>query len=106
MISNRYSVGASALMVVWWLVSATVAFGQALPQLQNGIRNTFSEGGEPADPEPPGPTARTGNQFQSGTAHGGWQATRVLEDGQGFDVDALHAAIVRRRPSSRSMAGR
>ncbi|MGK0189037.1 MAG: hypothetical protein ACI9R3_004854, partial [Verrucomicrobiales bacterium] len=47
------------------------------PQLQNSIRNTFSEAGEPNDPEPPGPTARTGNQFQSGTAYGGWQATRI-----------------------------
>ena len=83
MIFNRYSVGALALTVVCWLAIATSAIGQALPQLQNGIRNTFSEAGEPADPEPPGPTERTGKQFQSGTAHGGWQATRLREDGDG-----------------------
>lgn len=52
-----------------------------LPQIENSVRNVFSEAGVPPDPEPPGPTARTGNQFESGTVFGGWQATRIKIDG-------------------------
>jgi hypothetical protein len=59
----------------------TSAFAQ-LPQLDNGIRNIFTQQGVPADPEPPGPTARTGTQFSSGTVYGGWFATRI-KDGSG-----------------------
>lgn len=53
------------------------AHGQAIPQLDNSFRNVFSKSGAPPDPQPPGPTARTGNQFASGTAFGGWVTTRI-----------------------------
>ena len=77
MISKHRSVSLAVLATVCWLISVTGAAAQALPQLQNSIRNTFSEAGEPIDPEPTGPTSRTGNQFQGGTAYGGWQGTRI-----------------------------
>ncbi len=59
------------------LAFAGHAAGQALPQLDNGIRNQHSEAGRPPDPEPPGPTERTGEQFAGATAFGGWVATRI-----------------------------
>ncbi len=68
-----------AFLAACWLVAAHSAAGQALPQLENSFRNIFSEEGAPPDPEPV-LNPRTGNQFQSGTAFGGWQTTRIKDD--------------------------
>lgn len=79
--SNRQFSKLFRLCLGCWLAAVSNGAGQALPQLGNSLRNVFSEAGAPLDPEPPGPTARTGEQFRSGTAFGGWQTTRIKDGG-------------------------
>ena len=85
---------------LWLAVLSLVAEGrlcaQTPPSLENDIRNIFSAQPATAWP-PPSPalsTARTGNQFKSGTPLGGWQTARVTRRGvdllnPGFEQPAL-----------------
>lgn len=79
MITKRRTILFAELAGVTLVVLLGTLQGQTLPQLKNGIRNVFSEAGPVPDPEPPGPTERTGNQFAGSTSYGGWVLTRVKD---------------------------
>jgi hypothetical protein len=75
----------SLLIPLLCLAGTVSVHGQALPSLQNGFRNVFSEKGPPvADPfdilTPDASNPRRAAyllQYQSGTAIGGWATTRI-----------------------------
>ena len=98
---------------LWWVVLSLLAEGrlcaQTPPSLENDIRNIFSAQAATAWP-PPSPalsTARTGNQFKSGTPLGGWQTARVTRRGvdllnPGFEMPTVAAGSSAAAPTGSS----
>ena len=77
------------------------ALAQLQPSLENDVRNIFSQQPKTAWPPPPpsltvDPRTVTPNQFNAGTAFGGWQTTRIASKAvaignAGFELPALSA---------------